>query len=114
LPKTKPDASQIREYDSSDTMLMTRLIDDLNNKITTKGVSFAQLYLIQKGLQVFGQEGCNASMKEMDHLHCQNCFTLTSIADMLPIERRRAQQALMFLTPYVVYEKRGKVLYYKY
>jgi hypothetical protein len=66
----------------------------------TKGASFAQQYLIQKGPS---QEGWNASMKEMDQLHCQDCFTPISIADMSPIERRRAQQALMFLT-----EKRDK------
>jgi hypothetical protein len=103
IAQTKPDESQIEVYDPSDAMLVTRLIDDLNNKITTQGASFAQQYLIKKGLKVFGHEGRNAAVKEMDQLYRRNCFTPVSIAEMSPIERRKAQQAIMFLT-----EKRDK------
>jgi hypothetical protein len=34
IVQTQPDESQLREYESDDAMLMARLIDDLNNKIT--------------------------------------------------------------------------------
>jgi hypothetical protein len=47
-------------------MLMARLINGLNNKITTQGESFAQIYLVKKGLKVFGKKGWNAAVKEMD------------------------------------------------
>ncbi len=79
-------------------MLMARLIDDQNSKITIQGAEVARQYLIQKGLKVFGEEGRKALLKEMDQLHRRNCFTPRSIADMTVIERRRAQQASMFLT----------------
>jgi hypothetical protein len=77
-------------------MLMGRLIYDLNNKVVRQGASFAQQYLLNKGLKVFGQKGHDASMKEMDQLH-RRSFTPASIKKMTPVEQRKAQQALMFL-----------------
>ncbi len=76
---------------------MARLIEDLNNKVTINGASFAQQFLLNKGLKLFGQRGHDASLKEMDQLHRRNCFTPISIAELSPTERRKAQQALMFL-----------------
>jgi hypothetical protein len=105
IVQTQPDESRLREYERDDAMLMTRLIEDLNSKITIQGASFAQLYLIQKGLKMFGEEGRKASAKEIDQLHRRNCFTPRSIVEMSPIERRRAPQALIFLT-----EKRDKTI----
>jgi hypothetical protein len=90
---------------------MARLINDLNSKVTIQGASFAQQYLIQKGLKVFGHEGRKASMKEMDQLHRWNCFTPITIADLTPIERRRAQQALMFLTEKQDKTVKGRMVY---
>jgi hypothetical protein len=77
-------------------MLMGRLIYDLNNKVVRQGASFAQQYLLNKGLKVFGQKGHDASMKEMDQLH-RRSFTPASIKKMTQVEQRKAQQALMFL-----------------
>ena len=95
--QTKPNASQSKEYSPSDAMLVARLINNLNNKVTREGTSFAQQYLLNKGLKVFGQKGREASKKEMDQLHCRSYFTPISIAGMTLIERRKAQQALMFM-----------------
>jgi hypothetical protein len=95
--QTKPDPSQSKEYNPQDAMLMARLIYDLNNKVVREGASFAQQYLLNKGLKVFGQKGHDASMKEMDQLHCRSCFTPASIKKMTQAERRKAQVALMFL-----------------
>jgi hypothetical protein len=78
-------------------MLMARLIYDLNNKVVREGASFAQQYLLNKGLKVFGQKGHDASMKEMDEVHRRSCFTPVSIKKMTQAEQRKAQQALMFL-----------------
>ncbi len=63
-------------------MLMARLIYDLNNRIVRDGASFAQQYLLHKGLKVFGQKGHDASAKEMDQLHRRSCFTPISIKEM--------------------------------
>jgi hypothetical protein len=95
IAQTKPNES--REYNPSDAMLMARLINDLNIKIIKKGASFAQQYLLNKGIKVFGRRGCDATKKEMDQLHRQSCFTPISVTEMTPTERRKAQQALMFL-----------------
>ena len=78
-------------------------MDDMNNRVTTCGASFVQEFLLHKGLKVFGEHGHEAATKEMDQLHQCNCFTLISVKDMMPTERRKAMGALMFLT-----EKRDK------
>jgi hypothetical protein len=76
---------------------MARLIYDLNTRVVREGASFAQHYLLNKGLKIFGQKGRDVSKKEMDQLHRRSCFTPKSIAERTQIERRKAQQALMFL-----------------
>jgi hypothetical protein len=53
IAQMKPNES--KEYNPSDAMLMARLINDLNIKIIEKGASFAQQYLLNKGIKVFGQ-----------------------------------------------------------
>jgi hypothetical protein len=98
VTQTQPNESQSKEYSPSDAMLMARLIYDLNTRMVREGASFAQQYLLNKGLKIFGQKGRDASNKEMDQLHRRSsCFTPISMAEMTQIERRKAQQALMFL-----------------
>ena len=97
VSQTKHDPSQSKEYNPQDAMLMARLIYDINNKVVREGASFAQQYLLNKGLKVFGMKGHDASVKEMDQLHRRSCFTPVSIKEMTQLERRKAQQALMFL-----------------
>jgi hypothetical protein len=67
-------------------MLMAKLIYDLNTIVVRDGASFAQQYLLNKGLKIFGQKGRDASKKEMDQLHRRSCFTPKSIAEMTQIE----------------------------
>jgi hypothetical protein len=55
--QTKLNESQSKEYSPLDAMLMARLINNLNNKIVREGASFAQQYLLNKGLKIFGQKG---------------------------------------------------------
>jgi hypothetical protein len=97
ITQNEPDEGQSMEYSPSDAMLMARLIYDLNTIVVREGASFAQQYLLNKGLKIFGQKGRDASKKEMDQLHRRSCFTPKSIADMTLLEQRKAQQALMFL-----------------
>ena len=79
-------------------MVIARVIADLNNAVTIKGASFAQQHILQKGLKVFGKRGKAASVKELDQLHQRNCFTPISIKDLTPEEKRKAMEALLFLT----------------
>jgi hypothetical protein len=58
---------------------------------------------LQKGLNVFGNKGHEASKKEIDQFHRRTCFAPLKVKEMKPSERKKAQMALMFLT-----EKRDK------
>jgi hypothetical protein len=71
--------------------------------VNQHGASFAQQYILQKGLKVFGQKGHDASKKEIDQLHKRTCFALPKVKEMKPSKWKKAQMALMFLT-----EKRDK------
>ena len=63
VTQTKPFESQNKEYSPSEAMLMARLFCDLNTKIVREGASFAQQYLLNKSLKIFGQKGRDASKK---------------------------------------------------
>jgi hypothetical protein len=86
ITQNGPGEGQSKEYSLSDAMLMARLIYDLNTKAIREGASFAQQYLLNKGLKIFGQKGRDASKKEMDQLHWRSCFIPKSIAKMIQIE----------------------------
>ena len=92
-------------------MLMARYINDISNKVMRQGASFAQAYLLNKGLKKYGKKGQDASVKELDQLHRRNSFTPILIAEMSPIERRKAQQALMFLTEKRDQTIKGRMVY---
>ena len=47
LHQVRPTQDEIKEYDPGDATIMARLIGDLNNAITRKGMSFAQQYLLR-------------------------------------------------------------------
>jgi hypothetical protein len=91
------------EYGSSQAMLVAQFIQDITMNVNEHGVSFAQQYILQKGLKVFGKRGHDASMKEIDQLHRSTCFAPLMVKNMKPSKRKKAQMALMFLT-----EKRDK------
>jgi hypothetical protein len=101
--QVKPDKEQIIEYGSSQAMLIARLIQDITMNVNQYGTSFAQQYILQKGLKVFGKQGHEASKRDIDQLHKKTCFAPLKVKDMKPSERMKAQMALMFLT-----EKRDK------
>ena len=87
ITQTKPDENRIMEYEPWEAMLMARLIDDLQHKVIEKGASFAQQYLLNKGIKVYGQRGLDASRKEIDQLYRRNCFAPTSVDEMTATER---------------------------
>jgi hypothetical protein len=57
ITQNEADKGQSTEYSASDAMLMARLIYDLNTRAVREGASFAQQYLLNKGLKIFGQKG---------------------------------------------------------
>jgi len=96
--QVSPNPELDEEYTYTDALLISRLMNELNEGISTAGVSFAQQYMLKRGLKVFGERGAQATHKELDQLCQRNCFTPISIKAMSDDERRKAQEALMFLT----------------
>jgi hypothetical protein len=103
VSQVKPEKGQIIEYGLSQAMLIARFIQDITMNVKQHGASFAQHYILQKGLKVFGKQGHRASKKEIHQLHKRTCFAPLKVKDMKPSERKKAQMVLMFLT-----EKRDK------
>jgi hypothetical protein len=99
----KPSEEQTIEYGLNQVMLIARFIQDITRNVNEHGASFAQQYILQKGLKVFGNKGHKALKKEIDQLHRRKCFAPLKVKEMKPSERKKAQMALMFLT-----EKRDK------
>ena len=75
------------EYEQQDAVLMTRLIGDLRHQLLAKGKSFAQQYILQKGLKRFGKKGYEATRKELIQLIKRNCFEPISVKSMTGRER---------------------------
>jgi hypothetical protein len=103
VAQVKPDEERIFENGSNKAMLIARFIQDITMNVNKHRASFAQQYMLQKGLKVFGNKGHEALMKEIDQLHKRTCFAPLKVKEMKPSERKKAQIALMFLT-----EKRDK------
>ena len=47
---------------------------------------------------MFGEKGKKATTKELDQLHQRNCFMPIDVSKLTASEKKKAQEALMFLT----------------
>ena len=77
----------------------------MNAKATADGINFGQQHMLPKGLKVFGEKGRIATGKELKQLHDRQCFEPMDISKLTSVEKRKAMEALMFLT-----EKRDKTV----
>jgi hypothetical protein len=78
-------------------MVIAQVMSNINSKATIQGASFAQQYIIQRGLKKFGQCGADAATKEMNQLHRRHCFTPIHVASLKPEERHKCVDVLMFI-----------------
>ena len=88
----------VQDYTPIEGMVLARLMVDMHGKSTQPNTSFAQQYMLQKGLKIFGDRGTAAANKEMDQLHQRDCFAPLDASTLSPSEKHKAQEALMFLT----------------
>jgi hypothetical protein len=72
--QVKPEKEKIIEYGSCQAMLIARFIQDIMMNNNQHRASFAQQYMLQKGLKVFGEKRHDTSKKEIDQLHKRTCF----------------------------------------
>ena len=97
-PSHKRETPTNMEYDTCHAMMVARLIDDIQKNMNMQGASFVQQYILQKGVKVFGDPGKQAAIREIDQLYQRNCFTPIRPSEMSVNERKKAMEALMFLT----------------
>ena len=57
IAQVHPNPNEDVEYKNTHAMLIARCMDDINNRVMTHGASFAQQFLLHKGLKVFGEHG---------------------------------------------------------
>ena len=53
IAQVHPNPNKDVEYKITHAMLITRCMDDINNRVMTRAISFAQQFLLHKGLKVF-------------------------------------------------------------
>lgn len=92
-------------YDEETAAIACKIMCEFYMRASAEGVSFSQQYLLKKGLQKLGESGYKAADKEVDQLHRRNCFSPMDVSTLTPEEKRKAMEALMFLT-----EKRDKTI----
>ena len=73
-------------------------MSEMNARATSQEACFGQQYLLKKGLEKFGERGTKSNEKELRQLHDRTCFRPISIAGMNTDEKKKAMEALMFLT----------------
>jgi hypothetical protein len=111
VAQVKPDEEMTIEYGSNKAMLIAKFIQDITMNVNKHRASFAQQYMLQKGLKLFGNKGHEASMKEIDQLHKRTCFAPLKVKEMKPSKRKKAQMALMFLTEKRDKSMKGRMVY---
>jgi hypothetical protein len=85
-------------YTTERAHLIAKLMLQISDKVAKSGASFAQQYMLKRGLQKWGDKAGEAAQKELDQLHRRNCFTPIDMKSLTPTEKKRAQDALMFVT----------------
>ena len=99
-------------YTTLEANLMAKFMTHYNQKQRTdKKWCYSQQYMLQKGLKVFKEPGAKAASAELKQQHDRVCFRPIKIADMSEEERRKAQEALMFLTEKRTGEIKGRMVY---
>ena len=93
----KPPKGEV-QYEVQLAMVIARLITDMNAKVSATGTVFGQQLILPKGLKKWKQRGRGAAYKEDDQLHNRTCFEPRAVSELTPAEKKKAQEALMFLT----------------
>jgi hypothetical protein len=99
------------EYNEKLVPVMAACMIQINSKVQIEGASYAQQYVLQKGLKAFGARGMEGSNKELDQLHRRNCFSPLSPCEMTESEKEKAQKAIMFLTEKSDQRVKGRLVY---
>lgn len=72
---------------------------------------FSQMYIMQKGVKVFGARGVSAAKEELKQLHDRTCWRALAVKELTRQERERAMECLMFLTEKKTNDIKGRLAY---
>ena len=112
IAQVSPNPDDDLEYEPSDAMVIARIIEDINSWAEAGGKeSHGQQHILQKGLKLFGERGRKATMKEIDQLVRRVCFVPISVKELTSAERRKAMEALVFLTEKRCGTIKGRLVY---
>ena len=92
---------QKEECDPNLARVMAMIIHSLKEKIDSRmdrSNSFAQQYILQKGLKIFKERGQKAATKEVKQLHDHACWEPIDISTMTQSEKRKVVEAMLLLT----------------
>ena len=103
--------SREAHYGVDNAMMLARVMMQIRDKFNTsnKGTMFLQQYYLNKGLKVFGEQGKTGVNKELDQMIKRSCFCPIYVNDVKPIERTRAQEAMMLLAEKSTQEVKGRM-----
>jgi len=91
--------------------VFAQLIFDINYGVRRHSASFAQQFIFQKGGKKFGKHGNQAAFDEFDQLHHCNCFTPIDLSKLTPLEKKKAQAAMMLLSKKKYGSVKGRCVY---
>ena len=77
---------------------MNELYSRVHTNNNNYGVSLAQTYSLKSAVNKFGDRAREAALGEMRQLHDRVVFEPVNVDSLLPKERKRAMESLMFLT----------------
>jgi hypothetical protein len=99
------------EYDPMIAGVAARFIDEVNEVALMNGHQFGQQYIVQKGLKKFGKRGKDATLKELRQLHDRVCFEPVGVSSLSANEKKKAQEALLFLNEKRDGSVKGRMVY---
>ena len=103
------------EYTLAQSLMIARVMSDINSGVQRRGVKFAQVhaqqYMLQKGLKKYGKRGQAGAEKELEQLHKRTCFTPLDVSKLSSDEKEKAMNALMFLSEKKDKTVKGRLVY---
>ena len=93
-----PGVGNYEEYTATEGILLAQYINELNDRTICHGetaMSFAQQFLLNKGLKHFGDRGRVAAAKEIGQLHDRVAFAPRDPPTLTSEQKQKAQVSLM-------------------
>ena len=109
--QTCNDKDKELSYSDEEAAMLAQVMVHFNEQSTQPGLCFGQQYMLKKGLKIFQEKGHDASVDELRQMHDRKCFIPRSVREMSQSERRKAQEALMFLTEKRDGRIKGRMVY---